>query len=158
MNPRIITAEIKFPVEFYDVDSMRIVWHGNYIKYFEKARCALLNKIGYGYLEMSASGYAFPVTDVRVKYTRSLLFGDTARVKAILDEYENRIKIKYEIYNDKTGVLTTKGESCQMAVKMATNETRFICPEEFIRKVESLASEIEADAVSDQTSLQGDTL
>ncbi|MBQ2464452.1 MAG: hypothetical protein II507_05635 [Treponema sp.] len=41
-----ISEEIVFNVEFYDVDSMRIVWHGNYVKYMEASRCALLNKIG----------------------------------------------------------------------------------------------------------------
>ena len=44
-----ISEEIVFNVEFYDVDSMRIVWHGNYVKYMEASRCALLNKIGYNY-------------------------------------------------------------------------------------------------------------
>jgi acyl-CoA thioester hydrolase len=63
-----LTEETEFKVEFYDVDSMDIVWHGNYVKYFEKARCALLDKIGYGYQEMRASGYAFLVTDLRAYY------------------------------------------------------------------------------------------
>jgi len=40
-------AEVELTVEFFDVDSMQIVWHGNYLKYMERARCALLDKIGY---------------------------------------------------------------------------------------------------------------
>lgn len=138
MEEKIISEEIVFPVEFYDVDSMRVVWHGNYVKYIEKGRCALLDKIGYGYLQMVDDGYAFPVTDIKIKYVRSLVFGEKARIKATLVEYENRIKIKYEIYNDKTGVLTTKAESTQMAVKISTGETSFICPETFIKKVEEI--------------------
>jgi acyl-CoA thioester hydrolase len=138
METKTISREIVFPVEFYDVDSMRVVWHGNYVKYLEKGRCALLDRIGYGYLQMVDDGYAFPVTDIKIKYVRSLMFGETARVKATLVEYENRIKIKYEIYNDKTGALTTKAESTQMAVKISTGETSFICPETFTEKVEKL--------------------
>jgi acyl-CoA thioester hydrolase len=46
MDPHCITAETEFTVEFYDVDSMEIVWHGNYVKYLEKARCVLLDHIG----------------------------------------------------------------------------------------------------------------
>jgi len=138
MEELIVIQETVFPVEFYDVDSMRVVWHGNYVKYMEKGRCALLDKIGYGYLQMVEDGYAFPVTDIKIKYVRSLMFGETARVKAWLVEYENRIKIKYEIYNDKTGVLTTKAESTQMAVKISTGETCFICPETFVKKVEKI--------------------
>jgi acyl-CoA thioester hydrolase len=142
MEEKNITEELTFPVEFYDVDSMRVVWHGNYVKYIEKGRCALLDKIGYGYLQMVDDGYSFPVTDIKVKYVRSLMFGDTARIKATLVEYENRIKIKYEIYNDKTGMLTTKAESTQMAVKVSTGESCFICPETFTRKVEKLSGSL----------------
>ncbi|MCI1208880.1 MAG: acyl-CoA thioesterase [Treponema sp.] len=153
-----ITTTTKFKIEFYDVDSMKIVWHGNYIKYFEKARCTLLDKIGYTYSDMLKSDYAFPVTDVRVKYIRPLMFGDTVRINATLIEYENRIKIKYEIYNDKTGILSTKGESTQMAVKIATRETCFVCPDELIKKVEFLLDQIESDQKSGQkNSIKGDS-
>ena len=81
-----LSIQIEFSVEFYDVDSMNIVWHGNYIKYFEKARCALLEKIGYGYPQMSASGYAFPVTDIRAKYIKPLVFQQKVRATATLEE------------------------------------------------------------------------
>lgn len=43
--------EIEVP--FFDVDSMHIVWHGNYVKYLETARCAFLSAIGYDYNEMA---------------------------------------------------------------------------------------------------------
>ncbi|MDR0289557.1 MAG: acyl-CoA thioesterase [Treponema sp.] len=136
-----INAEIEFKVEFYDVDSMRIVWHGNYIKYFEKARCALLDKIGYGYSEMEESGWAFPVTGISAKYVNSLRFRDLVRARAQLTEYENCLKIKYELYNAKTGQLCTKGDSTQMAINMITGESSMICPQIFIDKVEALIKE-----------------
>jgi acyl-CoA thioester hydrolase len=133
-----ISVESEFTVEFYDVDSMRIVWHGNYIKYFEKARCALLGKIGYGYCEMEESGWIFPLTSVSVKFVNSLHFQDRVRAKAFLTEYENCIKIKYELYNAQTGKLCAKGESTQMAVNMASGESCMVCPSDFIDKVQAL--------------------
>ncbi len=141
MNSKALTEEIVFPVEFYDVDSMQVVWHGNYIKYMEKARCALLNKIGYGYLEMARSDFSFPVVDVRVKYVRSLRFGDTVRAVATLAEYEACIKIKFAFYNAATGELTTKAESTQMAVSIESGESSFITPEPFRKRVEALLAE-----------------
>jgi acyl-CoA thioester hydrolase len=136
-----ISAEIEFTVEFYDVDSMQIVWHGNYIKYFEKARCALLGKIGYGYIEMEESGWAFPVTAISAKYISPLAFRDRVRAKAILVEYENCLKIKYELYNAETGRLCTKGESTQMTVEIASGESRFVCPKILLDKVRNLPEE-----------------
>ncbi|MBR1912323.1 MAG: acyl-CoA thioesterase [Treponema sp.] len=133
-----VTQQIVFPVEFYDVDSMRIVWHGNYVQYMEKARCALLDKIGFNYIDMEHAGVEFPVVDVHVKYIRSLHFGETVRAVAGLTEYENCIKIAYEFYNNDTGELTTMAESTQMAVHMQTGETLFVCPDVFIDRVHAL--------------------
>ena len=62
-----LSTEIEFKIDFFEVDSMKIVWHGNYINYFERARCALLDKIGYNYIAMEESGYSYPVVDVRIK-------------------------------------------------------------------------------------------
>jgi acyl-CoA thioester hydrolase len=133
-----ISVEVEFKVEFYDVDPMNIVWHGNYIKYFEIARCALLDKIGYGYNEMKASGYAFPVTAVSVKYIRAFTFGDRIHARAVLVEYENCLKIKYELYNARTGERSTTGESSQMAFNILKGESCFVCPQVFIDKVEAV--------------------
>jgi acyl-CoA thioester hydrolase len=137
-----INAEIEFTVEFYDVDSMRIVWHGNYIKYFEKVRCALLEKIGYNYSDMEKSGWGFPVAGLSAKYVNSLRFRDRVRATAQLTEYENCIKIKYELYNAETGQLCTKGDSTQMAVNMETGESSMVCPPVFTDKVEALLKEL----------------
>jgi len=41
MDPTRLWAEVELTVEFFDVDSMQVVWHGNYLKYMERARCAL---------------------------------------------------------------------------------------------------------------------
>jgi acyl-CoA thioester hydrolase len=136
-----VSAEIEFTVEFYDVDSMCIVWHGNYIKYFEKARCALLNKIGYNYLQMEETGYQFPVTSVSAKYIGSFRFGERIRALAVLDEYENCIKIRYELRDAATGELRTRGNSTQMAVNAVTGESCFLCPKIFTDRVEALLRE-----------------
>lgn len=130
-----VKNEITFPVEFYDVDTMRVVWHGNYVKYMEKGRCALLDSLNYGYLEMEKDGTAFPVVDIKLKYVRSLRFGDRARVISYLTEYENCIKIRYEIYNDKTGELCTKAESTQMAMGIESQKSSIVCPQRFIDNV-----------------------
>jgi acyl-CoA thioester hydrolase len=130
-----ISAETEFVVEFYDVDSMQIVWHGNYVKFFEMGRCALLDKIGFGYLEMAKSGYIWPVVDIRVKYIRPLIFRQRAVINATLVEYEHRLRIAYRIYDAETRELLTKGESIQMAVNMSTRQSCFESPECLLKPV-----------------------
>jgi acyl-CoA thioester hydrolase len=136
-GPYNIYAEAEVTVEFYDLDPLRIVWHGNYLNYFEAGRRALLEKIGYSYDDMEKSGYAFPVIEISAKYLGSLKFRDKARVKAILIEYENRLMIRYEIRNIQTGQLTTKGSSTQMAYDIQKKDSCFVCPSILVKKVES---------------------
>ena len=50
-----IKTQLIHKVEFYDLDPMNVVWHGNYIKYLEAARCDMLSKIGYTYDDMKNS-------------------------------------------------------------------------------------------------------
>jgi acyl-CoA thioester hydrolase len=134
-------AEAEFRVEFYDVDSMRVAWHGAYPKFFELGRCALLDKLGYGYDEMEASGYAWPVVSMSLKYLRPLAFKQVARVKASLLDYDNRIRIGFLIYDPTDGATYTKGESVQMAVDMKTRESLLASPECFLSRVRAALGE-----------------
>lgn len=140
MTKEFYTVEKEFKVEFYDVDSMNIAYHGNYVRFMEVGRCALLDKIGYNYTNMKDEGYAFPVVDIKVRYIKSLHFNEVARIRSSITEFENCLKVKYEIFNSK-GELCTKAESTQMVIKEAAGETMFKCPETLIKKMNALIKE-----------------
>jgi acyl-CoA thioester hydrolase len=128
MSKGIVSCEIEIEAPFFDVDLMEIVWHGNYVKYFELVRCELLNKIDYGYMKMRESGYAWPVIDLRVRYARPVKFGQKLLVQAELIEWQNRLKITYQIYDKESGVRLTRGYTSQVAVDMASQEMCFESP------------------------------
>jgi len=123
-----LSAAINVEVPFHDVDAMNVVWHGHYAKYFELARCALLRRFDYDYPQMLASGYLWPIVDCRLKYVRPVVYGQQLRVEATLLEYENRIKIGYEIRDAATGERLTKGSTIQVAINAATRELQFVSP------------------------------
>ena len=143
MDPTRLWAEVDITVEFFDVDSLQVVWHGNYLKYMERARCALLDKIGYNYREMIASGYAWPVVDVRMKYVRPLVFGQSARVRATMVDYENRLKIAYLIYDPLGKGKIFEGYSVQMAVDAQTGQSCFATPKTALQRIESMLQSVE---------------
>jgi acyl-CoA thioester hydrolase len=116
------SAQIEVQVPFYDLDPVNIVWHGNYAKYFERARCELLQQFNYNYDEMRASGYMWPVVDLHVRYLRPLHFKQRVVVRAQLKEWEYRIKIEYLILDATSGERLTRGSSIQVAVDMKTGE------------------------------------
>ncbi|WP_101759768.1 thioesterase family protein [Oceanicoccus sp. KOV_DT_Chl] len=127
-RPALAEASVTITVPFHDVDMMTYAWHGHYVKYFEIARCELLNKIDYNYLQMHDSGYMWPVIDMRIQYVRPAKFGMDVIVKASLVEYENRLRIDFLITDAETGLKLTKAYTCQVAVDMATQEMCFVSP------------------------------
>nr|WP_246119303.1 acyl-CoA thioesterase [Aliikangiella coralliicola] len=130
-----MSAELVIEVPFYDLDPMEVVWHGNYVKYFERVRCALLAKFDYGYPEMKESGYMWPIVDMRLKYVNSASFGQKLRCKATIVEFENRLKIKYQILCDETGKRLTRGYTTQVAVDINTREMLLVSPEILLKKL-----------------------
>ena len=131
-----ISAEIELKAQFYDLDPMQVVWHGNYPRFLEEARCALLDRIGYNYPEMERSGYAWPIVDMRLKYVRPIRFAQLVRVIATLAEYENRLRIEYRIVDSISGETLTKATTIQLAVEVASGELCLECPAALVDKVQ----------------------
>lgn len=126
MTLRAVGVEITVP--FHDVDSVGAAWHGHYAKYFEIARCALLDSFGYGYGAMRDSGYLWPIIDLHVRYVKPLRFDQRIHVKATLREWENRLLIDYLVTDAVSGQRLTKGRTSQVAVDMRTGEMCFVSP------------------------------
>lgn len=134
-NKIIKQSSIIIDVPFFDVDAMNIVWHGNYVKYLEVARCELLRSFNYDYLDMHESGYLWPIVDLRVKYINSAKFTNKIKVIASLVEYESRMKIEYLITNEDETIKLTKAYTVQVAVDIATQEMQYISPPVLLEKL-----------------------
>jgi acyl-CoA thioester hydrolase len=121
-------VEIEMQVQFFDLDPMEIVWHGNYVKYLEVVRCALLDSIDYNYVEMKASGYAWPVIDMQLRYISSATFGQRLKLRAEIVEWESRLKIDYLITDALSGKRLNRASTTQVAVDIASREMCFVSP------------------------------
>lgn len=130
-----ISISVLIKAQFYDLDPMQIVWHGNYVRYLEDARSALLDHIGYNYEQMAQSGYAWPIVDLRVKYVKSVKLLQEIKVIATLLEYENRLKISYRIYDAASEDVLTKAETVQFPVSLKTGDVSLDSPEVFLAAV-----------------------
>lgn len=128
MNKGVVSCEIEIEVPFFDIDLMEIVWHGHYVKYFELARCALLDKIDYSYMQMRESGYSWPIIDLHIRYAQPAKFEQKIIVQARLVEWKSRLKIKYQIKDKLSGKRLTRGHSEQVAVNMKTKQMCYESP------------------------------
>jgi acyl-CoA thioester hydrolase len=132
----IIHAESEILVPFFDIDPMNVVWHGHYVKYLEIGRCALLDKLDHNYLQMQASGYAWPVIDLQLRYIRGATFGQRLIVRSSLVEWENRLKINYLISDAASGERMTRASTVQVAVDLASREMQLASPQVFVDAIQ----------------------
>lgn len=116
---------IELDIPFFDVDSLFIVWHGHYVKYFEIARCAFLAEIAHDYNVMRETGLAYPIVKLDVKYIKPATFGQKVRVEMAVVEFESCLKIDYLITDVATGNKLTRASTTQVAVRIDNGEMQF---------------------------------
>ncbi|MDR0966239.1 MAG: acyl-CoA thioesterase [Myxococcales bacterium] len=107
---------VELDVPFHDIDALHVVWHGHYLKYLEIARCALLKKFDLDVMRMVELGYRFMISDISVRHTSALTYGDRFRVTAWFTETEHRIGIAYEIFNLATQKRAARAHSTLITV------------------------------------------
>jgi acyl-CoA thioester hydrolase len=123
-----ISATIEATVAFHDIDIIGVMWHGHYLKYLENARWALMNKIGFGFEVMNASGFAWPIVEMHVKYVHAAKLNDQLRVRASLVEWENRLAVNYLIVRA-DGERLARAKSVQVAVDAHSGALQFTTPQ-----------------------------
>lgn len=131
-----LTATETLRIPFHDLDPGGIVWHGRYFKYFERARCILLEGIDYSYEKMMETGVLWPVVDAKVRYVRPLSLNQDIQVTASLREWELRLVVEYTILDEK-GVIYTKAKTVQVPVDAVTHELQFGSPEILVQNVQA---------------------
>ncbi len=136
----LLTHEVEIEIPFHDCDPMNVVWHGNYPRYLEVARCELLRLFDYDYPQMMESGYAWPIVDMQIKYVASAIFTQKIKVTAHLKEFENRLKIDYIITDAITNKRITKATTTQVAVEILTKEMQFASPAVIVDKLAKVLS------------------
>ena len=99
-------------INYYETDKMGIVHHSNYIRFFEEARCKLLEDSGLPYDLMEANGIMSPVLGISCNYKHHVTFGDIIEVHAYVKEFTGvKFTVGYKVFNKDANVLCVLGES-----------------------------------------------
>lgn len=131
LNPKFAKTQVQITIPFHDNDPMGIVWHGNYYKYFEIARDALLERINFTIPMMKDLGFGLPVIESQCKYRHYIQYLQTIEVIAYLSEWENRVVFNFEIHDPKTQKVLAKGHTIHAAYNFEKKELLFLVPECF---------------------------
>lgn len=119
-------------VRFSEVDSMGIVWHGNYAKFFEDGREAFGSKYALSYLDVYHNQFFTPLVKLDFEYKSPLTYGDTMQIETTFINHEAaKIHFRYQIFNKTTGSLATTGESVQVFMNLE-KELMIVAPDFFV--------------------------
>ena len=93
-----IQSTAQVTVRYAETDMMGIVYHGNYLPWFEVGRTTLLKECGLPYRELEAQGYRLPVIELGTKFFKPALYDDTVTVLTWLKQRPTlRIHLEYEV-------------------------------------------------------------
>ncbi len=102
--------EFRIRVLYADTDAMGIVYHANYMKWFEIGRAELMREMGLVYSEIEASGYTMPVTKMGCHYLLPAKYDDVLVVEAELTSLRQAsVRFDYVIHDEKKERILAKG-------------------------------------------------
>jgi len=128
-----LKSSVEINIRFNEVDSLGIVWHGHYLKYFEDARENFGKEFGLGYLDIFREGFVTPLVKVECDYKNSLVYGDVIEVDIEYhDSQAAKIQFGYAIHHADTGVLIATGSSLQVFLDVKDRILQLSCPDFFI--------------------------
>lgn len=113
----------RIKVRFSEIDSMKRVWHGSYLKYFEDGRESFgLRYPGIGYQDMQTVGIYAALYDYHIRYYSPLCINETAIIHTkYIYKRGARIDFNYKIYRERDNVLCAEGDSVQLFIDSEGN-------------------------------------
>ncbi|NOX84642.1 MAG: acyl-CoA thioesterase [Chlorobi bacterium] len=135
---KILTDRTEVKVRFGEVDSMGIVWHGNYVKYIEEGRESFGHRYGISYLDFHAHDLMAPVVSMQFKYRKQVRYGDRLIVETeYVDDKAAKLIFRFRIYRKSDSELVATAETTQVFLN-SKGEMQLYPPEfvlEWKRKV-----------------------
>ncbi len=95
---------------YADTDRSSVVYHANYLRYFELGRASLMRDAAYPYKEIEESGYVYPIIDMGIQFYHPLYYDDPMWIHTRPAELERvRLRFDYIITHAETGAEVCRG-------------------------------------------------
>lgn len=100
--------QIQVRVRYSETDQMSVVYHGNYVPYFEMGRVEWLRNKGISYKSLEESGIALPIVSMTINYKKPARYDDLLTVTTTF-KGQSSVKVEFdcEIRNENNELLTT---------------------------------------------------
>lgn len=116
-SPDALVNEARVRVRYAETDQMGVVYHSNYIIWFEVGRVELLRQIGFTYKEMERDGLRLPVAEVKCRFKQSAMYDDMVAIRTrMLNLRGSLIHFGYEVVRESDRALLAEGETVHFVV------------------------------------------
>lgn len=110
-------SETTLRVRYAETDQMAVVYHSNYLIWFEVGRVELMRQMGFTYLEMEKDGINLPVVEVKCRYKHPARYDDEVTIRTRVEQMRpSMLRFHYETVRKSDGQLLATGESTHMVV------------------------------------------
>ena len=133
-----IVGETKLRVRYAETDKMGVVYHSNFVIWFEVGRVELLRQLGFQYSEMEAEDNChIPVVDLRVRYKSPAQYDDEIVVRTqIKNVRSSLLHFSYEVFRETDRTLLATGETMHIIVNNKLERTAL--PEKYMQAFNGL--------------------
>ena len=118
--------ETKLRVRYAETDQMGVVYHSNFIVWFEVGRVEMMRQLGFTYNQMEQQeGQHLAVADVRCRYKAPARYDDLVLIRThLINVRDSLVHFGYEILRDEDGTLLAEGESVHLVLDREFKRTR----------------------------------
>jgi acyl-CoA thioester hydrolase len=112
-------------VRYAETDKMGVVYHANYLVWFEVGRCEWLRSQGWSYREMEADGTGLPVIEAHCEYRLPSRYDDDMEIRTratLLSPV--RVRFDYEVVRRADGAVSATGHTVHAATDPAGRPVR----------------------------------
>lgn len=125
-----LSSEIEIDIRFSETDAMGVVWHGNYLKFFEDGREAFGKSFGLEYLTIFDRGYFTPIIRSEIDHKAPVYYGQVIKViTKYIPSKSAKIQFEYEVINISTGMLCAVGKTVQVFLEKESRKLELITPD-----------------------------
>jgi acyl-CoA thioester hydrolase len=115
-SPNARTFETRLRVRYAETDQMGVVYHSNYLIWFEVGRVELLRELGFDYKRMELEmDVGVVVAEARVRYKSPAVYDDVLIVKTrVANVRGSLLQFAYELVRERDGTLLAEGETTHL--------------------------------------------
>jgi acyl-CoA thioester hydrolase len=128
-----LISETKLRVRYAETDKMGVVYHSNFIVWFEVGRVEMLRQLGFRYRDMEREDDChIAVADVRVRYKAPARYDDEILIRTRLRNVrESLLHFGYEIIRVEDEALLAEGETTHIVVDSKFEKSAM--PEKYLK-------------------------